>query len=214
MSAGVVNLSKGGVVNLSKQAPGLDQVMVGLGWDPAPQEVEASGPLSKLFGKKTPKVIKVADNIDCDATAILLRGSKLVNSGDVIYYAHKRHDSRTVEHQGDNITGEGDGDDEQIMIDLSKLPDDYNEVVLMVNIYKGIQKGQHFGMLQNAFIRLVNMRNGSEICHYNLSDSPEYINATAVIFGKLIRGNNGWEFVALGTPSRVHGIADVANTFK
>lgn len=206
MSSNVVNLSKGGVVNLSKHTPGLSHVMVGLGWDP---ETKGKGLFKKVFGGSQP-----SSSIDCDACAILLKNGRLASNDDVVYFGNLKHKTKAVIHQGDNLTGDGDGDDEQIMIDLSKLPSDYDGVLLFVNIYNAKSKGQNFGQIANSFIRLVNMNTNSEMCRYDISQSSEYDKATAVIFGKLTKKNGEWEFEALGEASRAGSVSEVANNYK
>ena len=145
-----ISLQKGQKVSLSKDNAGLAKVIVGLGWD----EVKSSsggGLFSSLF-KAQPKPI------DCDASAIMLKNGKFVDQKDLVYYGNLRHKSGTVNHQGDNLTGEGEGDDEQIIIDLSKVPQEYDKIVIVVNIYQAVQRNQHFGLIENAFIRLVDAR--------------------------------------------------------
>ena len=101
-------------------------------------------------------------------------------------------------HQGDNLTGEGDGDDEQIMVNLSMVPTSIDKIVFVVNIYDARARNQHFGMIRNAFIRLVNMDNNTEICRYNLSDN--YNNMTGLVVGEIYRKNGEWKFNAIGQP--------------
>lgn len=177
-----ISLQKGQKVSLSKDNAGLSTIVVGLGWD----EVQKKG----FFGAK-----KTA-NIDCDASAILLRDGKLINAGDLIYYANLKHSSGAVFHMGDNLTGAGEGDDEQIVIDLSKVPSFYDRIVIVVNIYAAAQRQQHFGMIQNAFIRVVDGRNNNEMCRYSLTES--YAGMTAMIFGEVYRKDNEWKFNAIG----------------
>lgn len=209
----VVNLSKGGVVNLAKQAPGLTNVRVGLGWDPADANNPApkKGFLSRVFGSSESGGSGVT--IDCDAFAIMLSNGKLMSQGDLIYYGHKDHSSRAIHHCGDNLTGDGDGDDEQIIIRLDLVPDTCTEIILAVNIYNAHSKNQTFGSIQNCFIRLVNEKNEQEICRYNISNSPEYKNKTAVIMGKLHFDGKEWQFTAMGDGYNVGSISDIANMY-
>lgn len=206
MSSNVVNLSKGGVVNLSKHTPGLKSVMVGLGWDPA--RPSAGGFFKKMFGGETP-----SSTIDCDACAVLLKNGKLRSDNDVVYFGNLKHSSGAVVHKGDNLTGDGDGDDEEIDIFLSKIPADYDGVVLFVNIYDARNKHQNFGQISNSFIRLVNTDTGAEICRYDISQSSEYDKATAVIFGELTKKNGEWEFKALGEASS-GSVSEVARKYR
>lgn len=182
-----INLQKGQKVDLAKNS-GLRQIMVGLGWDEAVQDCNGSGQVQ---------------SIDCDAAAILCGANgRLVGNGVVreccIYYGNLTHESGAIEHQGDNLTGEGEGDNEQILVNLSKIPQQICKIVFVVNIYDARIKGQHFGMVRNAFIRLVNMDDNREICRYNLSDN--YDNMTGLVVGEIDRKNEGWKFNAIGQP--------------
>lgn len=175
-----VSLQKGQKVSLTKDNGGLSKVVIGLGWD----EVEQK----KRLLKPSP--------IDCDAFAFLLKDGKLVAKEDIVYYGNLQHRSGAVCHLGDNLTGAGEGDDEQIIVDLSRIPEGYDKIVLAVNIYACVMRKQHFGMIQNAFIRLVDARNNCEICRYNLTD--DYSGMTAMIFGEVYRHNGEWKFNAIG----------------
>jgi stress response protein SCP2 len=185
-----ISLQKGQKVSLSKESAGLTAVMVGLGWDEV-RQTKSGGFLSSLLGLGS----KEAD-IDCDASAILLQNGRLVDKSDVVYFANLNHKSGTVHHQGDNLTGAGEGDDEQILIDLSRIPEQYDRIVLVVNIFRATARNQHFGMVENAFIRLVDVRNNKEICKYNLTEN--YSGMTAMIFGEVYRHNGEWKFNAIG----------------
>lgn len=186
----VINLSKGSVVNLSKEAPGLKRCMVGLGWDPVKQK-------RGLFGFGSSGSSGAA--IDCDASAILLSNDRFTDSKDLVYYGHLSHSSGSVKHMGDNLTGDGDGDDEQIFIDLGSVPSHYNKIVITVTIYQGRQRNQNFGMIENAFIRLVDDTTGKEVCKY-ADKQLSYDNATCttLIFGELYRDGGSWHFRAIG----------------
>lgn len=179
-----VNLQKGQKIDLTKGG-GLKQVMVGLGWDEAEQTGRGGG-----------------NNIDCDASAILCgENGKIIspNAKDCcVYFGNLKHASGAIVHQGDNLTGEGDGDDEQIMVNLSRVPENIYKIVFVVNIYDAKSRGQHFGMIKNAFIRLVNMDSNAEICRYNLSDN--YNNMTGLVVGEIYRRNGEWKFNAIGQP--------------
>ena len=111
---------------------------------------------------------------------------------DVVYFGNLNHKSRAVNHMGDNLTGAGDGDDEQIVIDLSSLPSEYDRIGIVVNIYQARERNQHFGLIQNAFIRIVDADNHQEMCKYNLSEN--YTGMTAMIFGELYKNNGVWKF--------------------
>ena len=214
-----VSLAKGGVVNLSKKAPGLNNVMVGLGWDPVKHGSSApkKGFFSRLFGGRDEVVEDNGYEIDCDAYAIMLADNKLKEHHDIIYFGHKKHESGAITHCGDNLTGqdiEGQADDEQILISLNKVPSRLNQIVLGVNIYQAKQRNQSFGKIRNAYIRLVNQDNGEELCRYAISDSTEYDKCTNVIMGTLSLVNGQWEFKADGEGSVVRDIGEVADRYN
>ena len=192
-----INLQKGQKINLSKEGNGLSQVMVGLGWDEVEKTQATGGGLFGLF-KSQPQT----QDIDCDASAILLNANGRLVSADAnsccVYWGNLKHWSGSIVHQGDNLTGAGDGDDEQIMVNLNGVPSEIHKIVFVVNIYDAGARGQHFGMIQNAFIRLVDMRNQQEICRFNLSEN--YYGMTGMIVGELYRYNNEWKFNAIGQP--------------
>ena len=195
-----INLRKGQKIDLTKGGGGLSRIMVGLGWDeaqPAPQQ--SGGGFLGLF-RSQPQ--QQTQDIDCDASAILLNGNGKLYGARVndccVYYGNLSHFSGAIQHQGDNLTGAGDGDDEQIMVDLRRVPTDVAKIVFVVNIYDADKRGQHFGMIQNAFIRLVNLTNNSEICRFNLSEN--YFNMTGLVVGEIYRRNGEWKFNAIGQP--------------
>lgn len=187
----MINLQKGQKISLTKESSSLKNVMVGLGWD----EVQQKPTKFSLFSKKT----KV-NNIDCDTSAILLnQEGKCVSNSDVVYFGNLSHKSGAVKHQGDNLTGAGDGDDEQIMVDLQTLPDKYSKIVFIVNIYKADERNQKFNMIQNAFIRIVDISNGNkELCRFDISNDIFYNDKTSMVFGELYRHNGEWKFNAIG----------------
>ncbi len=193
-----ISLQKGQKVSLSKDHAGLSKVVVGLGWDEAKREKGG------FFAPKP-------QPIDCDASAILLKNGRLFDKGDLIYFGNLRHRTGSVVHQGDNLTGAGDGDDEQIIVDLSSIPAEYDKIVFVVNIYQAVQRRQHFGMIQNAFIRLVDARNNNEMCKYNLSEN--YNGMTAMIFGEIYRHNGEWKFNAMGQATTDASLGELANRY-
>ena len=194
-----VNLVKGQKVELRKGGGGeLRRVMVGLGWD----EVE------QKRGFFAPK----AQDIDCDASAILCVNGKLVNKDDLVFYNHLQHGSGAVRHMGDNLTGAGEGDDEQILVNLSAVPEQYDRIVFVVTIYKASERRQHFGCIRNAFIRICDNENGQELCKYSLSEN--YDNMTGMIFGELYRHNGIWKFNAIGQPTTDSSIIEMARRFQ
>lgn len=193
-----VNLQKGQKVSLSKDNAGLSKVLIGLGWD------EAKRSRGGFFAPKP-------QPIDCDASVLMLQGGKLWDKSDIVYFGNLSHKSGTVQHMGDNLTGAGDGDDEQIVVELDRVPAEYDRIVLVVNIYQADKRKQHFGMIQNAFIRIVDSRNNQELCKYNLSDN--YDGMTAMIFGEVYRHNGEWKFNAIGSGTQDIQLGQLANRF-
>ena len=192
-----VKLQKGQKVSLSKENAGLSRVIVGLGWD----EVERK---RSFFAPKP-------QDIDCDAFAIMLKNGKLVDNKDIVYFGNLSHYTNSVNHMGDNLTGEGDGDDEQIVIDLNSVPAEYDKIVLSVNIYKAYDRRQNFGLIKNAFIRLVDARNNKEMCIYNLTE--DYSGMTAMLFGEVYRYNGEWKFNAVGQGTTDGSISEFAKRY-
>lgn len=193
-----VSLKKGQKVSLTKDHAGLSNIMVGLGWDEVKQK-------KGLFSLKQ-------SAIDCDASAICLQNGHVVDNSDVVYFGNLRHKSGSIQHMGDNLTGAGDGDDEQILIELNKVPAEYDRIVIVVNIYQAVQRKQHFGMIENAFIRLVDGRNNQEMCKYNLTD--DYSGMTALIFGEVYRHNGEWKFNAIGQGTADPGLGELVRRFS
>lgn len=193
-----VSLQKGQKVSLTKENAGLSAVLVGLGWDEVAQAKKG------LFAPKP-------QPIDCDASAILLKNGKFCDKSDLVYFGKLKHKSGSVQHLGDNLTGAGDGDDEQIIIDLSKVPAEYDRIVMVVNIYDAVKRSQHFGMIQNAFIRIVDGKTNAEMCRYNLTE--DYTGYTAMIFGEIYRHNGEWKFNAMGQPTNDSALTELAGRF-
>ncbi|MDH6711009.1 tellurium resistance protein TerD [Kitasatospora sp. MAA19] len=182
-----VSLAKGGNVSLSKEAPGLSAVIVGLGWDV--------------------RTTTGAD-YDLDASALLCNAlGKVVSDQHFVFFNNLHSPEGSVEHSGDNLTGGGDGDDEQIKVDLARVPADVAKVVFPVSIYDADARLQNFGQVRNAFIRVVNQANGQEIARYDLSEDAS--TETAMVFGELYRNGAEWKFRAIGQgyASGLRGIA-------
>lgn len=196
-----ISLSKGQKVSLTKEKPGLSEIFVGLGWD----EVQKK---KGLFGA----LLGGGQDIDCDASVYLLKNGKLASEDDMIYFNNLKHKSGAVYHHGDNLTGGGDGDDEQISISLAKVPAEYDKIVIAVNIYKANERNQHFGLVQNAFIRVVDKSGNSELCRYNLTD--DYSGKTGIIFGEVYRHEGEWKFSAVGEGIQASYIGEVAKRFE
>lgn len=192
-----VSLQKGQKISLTKDNAGLSKVIVGLGWD----EAKKKGFLAAL----------TSQSIDCDASAIMLQNGKFVGKTDLVYFGNLKHKSGSVQHMGDNLTGAGAGDDEQIMVDFSAVPAEYDKIVVVVNIFGSASKKQHFGMIQNAFIRIVDSRNNNEICRYNLTD--DYSGMTSMIFGELYKNNGEWKFNAIGQGTNDNSINELVKRY-
>lgn len=173
-----VSLTKGQKVDLTKGNPGLSKLLVGLGWD-----------TNRYDG---------GSDFDLDAAAFLLGGNgKVSGDADFVFYGNLKHASGGVEHLGDNLTGEGDGDDEEIKIDLSKVPESVEKIDFTVTIYEAEERRQNFGQVSNAFIRIVDEASNTELIRYDLGE--DFSIETAVVVGELYRNNGEWKFNAIGS---------------
>lgn len=172
-----ISLTKGAKVDLSKDAPGMQNAVLGLGWDTN----QAGGAA-----------------FDLDASVFMLNSAgKLPAQGNFVYFKNLKSPCESVEHSGDNLTGVGDGDDESVFVDLSKVPADINELHFIVNIYDAAARKQNFGQVKNAFIRIYDKDTKAEVLRYDLSE--DFSAQTAVLFGRLYRHNEVWKFEASGT---------------
>ncbi|MEX3715799.1 TerD family protein [Cytobacillus horneckiae] len=202
-----INLQKGQRVDLTKGNPGLSKIMVGLGWDPV-QAKGGGGFLSSIFGGGGGG----GQNVDCDASVLLLgEGDKLKSNKDVVYFGNLKSNDGSIQHTGDNLTGDGDGDDEQILIDLSRVPAHIQKLVFVVNIYDCVKRNQHFGMIQNAFIRIVNSANKQEMIQFNLTE--DYSGKTSLVVGEIYRHGNDWKFAAVGTGTTAPGLSEIVRSY-
>lgn len=173
-----VSLNKGQRVSLTKGNPALDKVMIGLGWD-----------INQYDGES---------DFDLDASVFLLkRNGKVGNDSDFVFYGNLEHPSHSVIHTGDNRTGVGDGDDETIEVTLSGLPTDYERLVVVITIYDAEHRLQNFGMISNAYIRLIDENIGEEIVRYDLSE--DFSTQTALVVGEIYRHRGQWQFKAIGS---------------
>ncbi|MGO4456119.1 TerD family protein [Streptomyces sp. M-16] len=182
-----VSLSKGGNVSLTKAAPNLTAVIVGLGWD----------------ARTTTGV-----DFDLDASAILTNDQgKVANDSNFVFFNNLKSPDGSVEHTGDNTTGEGEGDDEAIKVNLVGVPADVAKIVFPVSIYEAESRQQSFGQVRNAYIRVVNQADNSELARYDLSEDAS--TETAMVFGELYRNGAEWKFRAIGQgyASGLRGIA-------
>lgn len=199
----VENLIKGQKIVLGEtdNTP-FNKIVVGIGWEP----VVSNGNKDEFFHS----LKKTIFGIDCDASVLLCQDGKVQAEGDVVSFLNIRHCSGAVRHMGDNLTGADDEDDEQIIVDLSKMPDKYDRLIFVVNIFGAKLKKQHFGMLKNVFIRIVDS-NHRELCRYEMTDKCD--NMTALIFGELYRCGNEWEFSAIGQATKDGDLNDVVKRY-
>ena len=173
-----VNLKKGQKVSLTKENPGLKRVVVGLGWDV--NQFDTGG------------------DFDLDTAAFLVADTgKVTRSEDFVFFGNLTHPSGCIQHMGDNLTGAGDGDDEQIKVDLSKVPDTISKIEFTVTIYEAENRHQNFGQVNNAFIRIYNEDTGEEMLRYDLGE--DFSIETAAIFGEVYKNGSEWKFNAIGS---------------
>lgn len=171
-----ISLSKGANISLSKTDPSLTQLMVGLGWDPRSTDGQP---------------------FDLDASLFMVNDTgKVRGVHDFIFYKQMHSPCGSIEHTGDNRTGEGDGDDEEIKVSLPKVPAEITRLIVTVTIHDAKKRAQSFGQVGGAFIRIVNSATGAEVVRYDLSE--DYSTETAMIFGELYRHNGEWKFKAVG----------------
>ncbi|MBL1067577.1 TerD family protein [Streptomyces sp. 7-21] len=185
-----VSLAKGGNVSLSKEAPGLTAVTVGLGWDV--------------------RTTTGAD-FDLDASALAVDASgKIISDQHFVFYNNLTSPDGSIQHTGDNLTGEGEGDDEQIKVNLAGLPPEVDKVVFPVSIHDADARGQNFGQVRNAFIRVVNQNGDTEIARYDLTEDAS--TETAMVFGEIYRHGAEWKFRAVGQ-GYASGLAGIAKDY-
>jgi tellurium resistance protein TerD len=185
-----VTLTKGGNLSLTKAAPGLTAVVVGLGWDA--------------------RTTNGAD-FDLDASALMLNASgKILSEGHFVFFNNLSSPDKSVEHTGDNLTGDADGDDESIKVNLAAVPPECDRIVIAVSIYEADSRAQSFGQVRNASIRVVEQASGAEITRYDLSE--DFSTETAMTFGELYRHGAEWKFRAVGQ-GYASGLAGIASDF-
>lgn len=218
-----INLVKGQTIDLRKNDKGesfdLSTVTIGLGWD---VRKKSGGFFGKLLGSKE-------EEFDLDAIAFLLdKNGKVADlgktvqtndgrnlslyQGDVIFFNSQRHPSGNIWLTGDNRTGAGDGDDEQIIVKLDSLDAKYEKILFVVSIYQGRQRNQHFGGIENAFIRAVDNK-GKEIAKFNLSGDASYNNMCSLVFAEVYRNNGTWKFRALGDPQPADSFVEILRNY-
>ena len=195
-------LQKGQRISLSKEAPGLTKLICGLGWDVVQK---SGGGFFSNFGG--------GQDFDLDASILCLdANNKITNNKDVIYFGNLQHQSGAIIHQGDNLTGAGDGDDEVIIVDLPKIPSRICKLVFVVNIYQCLERKQDFGQIENAFVRLVNASNNRELARYDLS-GKNYTKMTGMIIAEVYRHKDEWKMAAIGNGLRVQGLKDIFKNY-
>ena len=186
-----ISLSKGQKVDLTKTNPGLSKIVVGLGWD-----------VTKYDGGK---------DFDLDAAAFLLGADgKVSNEKDFVFYNNTHGGADSIIHTGDNLTGAGDGDDEQIKVELSKIPASIDKVAFTITIHQAAERNQNFGQVSNAFVRIVDEASNTELIRYDLGE--DYSVETAVVVGELYRNGAEWKFNAIGSGFS-GGLAALCNNF-
>ena len=191
-----ISLAKGQKISLTKESTGLRNVKIGLGWDAVKKG---------FFSRKK--------DIDCDASVIMLGADgKLKSNEDIVYYGNLCHKSGSIKSQGDNRTGAGEGDDEQILLVLDSVPEEYEKLEFVVTIYEAKERQQNFGLINNAYIRVIDADKNIEICRFALTD--DYSGMTAMIFGEMYRHNNEWKFNAIGQGTWDGSISEMAKRFR
>ena len=186
-----VNLQKGQKVSLTKENPGLNNVLVGIGWDV--NRFDTGG------------------DFDLDSAAFMLTDTGRVSSqDDFIFFGNLAHPSGSVRHMGDNLTGVGDGDDEQIKIELSKVPANISRIAFTVTIYDADSRHQNFGQVSNAYVRIMDESTGAELLRYDLGE--DFSIETAAVFGELYKNGAEWKFNAIGSGYQ-GGLAALCNNF-
>lgn len=186
-----INLEKGQKVSLSKECKGLQKVIVGLGWDT--------------------NAYSTGSDFDLDASCFCLSDNgKVYNEKDFVFYGNTSNGSGSVTHKGDNRTGDGAGDDEQIEVDLNKVPADTTKIAFVATIYKADERRQNFGQVSNAYIRVMDESTGNEICRYDLGE--DFSIESAVVFGELYKNGDEWKFNAIGN-GHIGGLSAFCNMY-
>lgn len=225
-----ISLTKGATINLTKASSGLKNILIGLSWKPAnPKEYNPIEKVPTTFGAKLKRIFcgpeYVEDSIpagvkrsfDLDAYAVCLVDGRCKNSNDIVYYGNRYLKSGAIKHMGDNLVGGGDGDDEQIIIDLERVPSEYDKILIGVNIFNAIDKEQDFGLIKGTSMRIVDTDKNEELCSYKEDKiSHELADCTNMYFGVLYRdkNTNTWSFEALGTGSKGQAIEAIAMAYN
>jgi stress response protein SCP2 len=211
-----VNLRKGQGVSLKKSENDLSLVTIGLGWDVAQSE---KGFFGKMFSKKEEEYdldvvafLCGKDGKIADLGTVTENGKPTLRDGDIVFFNSLRHKSGNVWLTGDNRTGEGDGDDEEIIVRLNDLSDEYNKIVFIVQIYDATNRGQNFGSVKNAYIRAVDGK-GKELLRFDLSGGEAFKLYRSLLFAELVREDGGWKFNAIGSPSETETFVDYIRSY-
>lgn len=195
-----INLQKGQRISLSKEAPGLKQLMCGLGWDV--RKKMGGG----FFGG--------GKNFDLDASVVCLdENDKLRDRKDLVFFGNLKHSSKAIIHKGDNLTGAGEGDDEIVMVDLLKIPANIAKLVFVVNIYQAVKRKQDFSQVANAFVRLVDSSNNKELARYNLS-GDDYSGMTSMVLAEVYRHGDEWKMAAIGNGLQLNDLKEITRTYS
>ena len=214
----VLHSKEGEVVRLRKGESNLSRVTIGLGWDAVAGKQASPDGLSDDWGEGQ-------HDLDLDIVAFLCSDEgKVINpghdahghmtlvGGDVIFFGNPEHESRTIWLTGDNLTGDGEGDDEQLIVDLNELPKNFGKIVVVVQIYKGIEKNQSFWNMRNAFIRAAD-RLDKEIVHFDLSSSTGFEHCRSMLFAEISRDGHDWNFNVIGKPFETDSFLDLLKQF-
>ncbi len=192
-----ISLVKGQKIDLTKGKAGLSKLLVGLGWDPIKKKKGLFGSISSA-------------NLDADASVLLLdETGKLV---ETVYYGNKISSNGSIRHSGDNLTGHGDGDDEQIVVDLQSIPAHVHRLVFTVNIYAAHSRKQDFGMVENAYIHIEDVNDHTDLARFNLTD--DYSGKTAIIVGEIDRHGGEWKFSAVGQGTNDGSINEMSRHYR
>lgn len=199
-----ISLQKGQKIDLHKKdGSQLTNLMVGLGW----KEVQSGGGLRGLFKQKV--------DVDIDASVIMVNeDSKIPSKEEIIFFNHKDHPTGCVHHCGDNLVGGKMGgmeDSEQVLVDLTRVPQNVSRIIFVVNIYDCVKRKQHFGLVENAYIRIVDKGTDETIASYNLTE--DYSGKTSMIVGEIYRSGESWKFNAIGQPGYEAGLMDIVHHY-
>ena len=198
-----INLQKGQKIDLTKGRVGLSKILVGLGWDPISA---ANGFFKGLFSG-------ISSDFDCDVSVLMLDSNgKLLGDESLIYYGHLKSSCGSVTHTGDNLTGDGKGDNEQIIIELDKIPQQYNKLIFVVNIFDCLKRKQHFGLIKNAFIRIADVSANQELVRFNLSEKNE--DQTTLFAGEIYRHDGEWKFEATGNATAHTSLNEIIKEYE